>query len=40
MMDGWMIFALMMAASKTSETLVNFYQTIQRYNPHASHQLL
>jgi hypothetical protein len=29
--------ALMMEAAKTSETLVNFYQTTQRYNPEDSH---
>jgi hypothetical protein len=26
-----------MEAAKTSETLVNFYQTIQHYNPEDSH---
>jgi hypothetical protein len=29
--------ALMMEAARTSETLVNFYQTPQRYNPEDSH---
>jgi hypothetical protein len=29
--------ALMMEAAKTSETLVNFYQTKRRYNPEDSH---
>jgi hypothetical protein len=29
--------ALMMEAARTSETLVNFYQTTQRYNPEDSH---
>jgi hypothetical protein len=29
--------ALMMEAARTSETLVNFYQTIRRYNPEDSH---
>jgi hypothetical protein len=29
--------ALMMEASRTSETLVNFYQTTRRYNPEDSH---
>jgi hypothetical protein len=29
--------ALMMEASRTSETLVNFYQTARRYNPEDSH---
>jgi hypothetical protein len=29
--------ALMMEAARTSETLVNFYQTFQRYNPEDSH---
>jgi hypothetical protein len=28
---------LMMEAARTSETLVNFYQTIRRYNPEDSH---
>jgi hypothetical protein len=27
----------MMEAARTSETLVNFYQTAQRYNPEDSH---
>jgi hypothetical protein len=27
----------MMEAARTSETLVNFYQTLQRYNPEDSH---
>jgi hypothetical protein len=27
----------MMEAASTSETLVNFYQTTQRYNPEDSH---
>jgi hypothetical protein len=31
------IIALMMEASRTSETLVNFYQTTRRYNPEDSH---
>jgi hypothetical protein len=30
-------FALMMGAARTSETLVNFYQTTRRYNPEDSH---
>jgi hypothetical protein len=29
--------ALMMEAARTSETLVNFYQTTWRYNPKDSH---
>jgi hypothetical protein len=29
--------ALMMEAARTSETLVNFYQTIRLYNPEDSH---
>jgi hypothetical protein len=34
----WVVLiALMMAAAKTSETLVNFYQTTRRYNPEDSH---
>jgi hypothetical protein len=31
------LFALMMEATRTSETLVNFYQTTQRYSPEDSH---
>jgi hypothetical protein len=30
--------ALMMEAARTSETLVNFYQTTRRYNPEDSNQ--
>jgi hypothetical protein len=29
----------MIEAAKTSETLVNFYQTTRRYNPEDSHLL-
>jgi hypothetical protein len=29
-----------MEAARTSETLVNFYQTTRRYNPEDSHQRL
>jgi hypothetical protein len=32
-----MAVALMMAAARSSETLVNFYQTTWRYNPEDSH---
>jgi hypothetical protein len=32
-----MTINLMMEAERTSETLVNFYQTTQRYNPEDSH---
>jgi hypothetical protein len=32
-------FALMMEARRTSETLVNFYQTTRLYNPEDSHLL-
>jgi hypothetical protein len=32
-----LIIALMVEASNTSETLVNFYQTIRRNNPEDSH---
>jgi hypothetical protein len=28
---------MMMAAARTSKTLVNFYQTTRRYNPEDSH---
>jgi hypothetical protein len=31
------VMALMMEAARTSETLVNFYQTTRRYNPENSH---
>jgi hypothetical protein len=31
-----MIIALMMETARTSETLVNFYQTTRRYNPEDS----
>jgi hypothetical protein len=31
------IIALMMEAARTSETLVNFYQTTWRYNPEDGH---
>jgi hypothetical protein len=31
------IIALMMEAARTSETLVNFYQTTRSYNPEDSH---
>jgi hypothetical protein len=31
------MLALMMEAARTSETLVNFYQTARRYNPEDSH---
>jgi hypothetical protein len=32
-----LLIALMMKAARTSETLVNFYQTKRRYNPEDSH---
>jgi hypothetical protein len=36
----WVVaIALMMEAARTSETLVNFYQTTWRYNPEDSHLL-
>jgi hypothetical protein len=31
------VIAMMMEAARTSETLVNFYQTTRRYNPEESH---
>jgi hypothetical protein len=31
------LIALMMEAARTSETLVNFYQTTLSYNPEVSH---
>jgi hypothetical protein len=44
-MVGWLVgclarcllIALMMEAARTSDTLVNFYQTTRRYNPEDSH---
>jgi hypothetical protein len=33
---GCSAIALMMEAARTSETLVNFYQTTRRYNPEDS----
>jgi hypothetical protein len=38
--QGDAIIALMMEAARTSETLVNFYQTTRRYNPEDSHLYL
>jgi hypothetical protein len=38
--DEWLsesVIALMLEAARTSETLVNFYQTTRRYNPEDSH---
>jgi hypothetical protein len=35
--DGCQGDALMMEAARTSEALVNFYQTTRRYNPEDSH---
>jgi hypothetical protein len=32
--------SLMMEAARTSKTLVNFYQTTQRYNPEDRHLLM
>jgi hypothetical protein len=34
---GHLLIALMMEAASTSETSVNFYQTIRRNNPEDSH---
>jgi hypothetical protein len=36
-MDVSEVFALMMEAASTSETLVNFYHTTRRNNPEDSH---
>jgi hypothetical protein len=33
----WVIRALMMEAARTSETLINSYQTTRCYNPEDSH---
>jgi hypothetical protein len=35
----WVVarFALMMEAARSSETVVNFYQTTRRYSPEDSH---
>jgi hypothetical protein len=33
----WVVACLIMEAARTSETLVNFYQTTQHYNPEDSH---
>jgi hypothetical protein len=38
MSDGGI--ALMMEAARTSETLLNFYQTARRYNPEDSHLII
>jgi hypothetical protein len=35
--SNYPLIALMMEAARTSETLVNFYQTTRRYNPEDSH---
>jgi hypothetical protein len=35
--QGDEFIALMMEAARTSENLVNFYQTTRRYNPEDSH---
>jgi hypothetical protein len=34
------LITLMMEAARTSETLVNFYQTTRHYNPEDSHLML
>jgi hypothetical protein len=36
-LDTTNAIALMMEAARSSETLVNFYQTTRRYNPEDSH---
>jgi hypothetical protein len=36
-MAAMSLIALMMETAKTSEMLVNFYPTTQRYNPEDSH---
>jgi hypothetical protein len=35
--SGQLLIALMLEAARTSETLVNFYQTTWCYNPEDSH---
>jgi hypothetical protein len=35
--DKFSVIALMMEAARTSEMLVNFYQTTQQYNPEDNH---
>jgi hypothetical protein len=35
-----LLIALMMEAARTSETLLNFYQTTLRYNPEDSYQIV
>jgi hypothetical protein len=37
MLAASIIIALLMEAARTSETLVNFYQTTRRNNPEDSH---
>jgi hypothetical protein len=37
LVEVYQSFALMMEAARTSETLVNFYQTTRHYNPEDSH---
>jgi hypothetical protein len=37
LVEVYQCIALMMEAARTSETLVNFYQTTQCYNPEDSH---
>jgi hypothetical protein len=36
----YLLITLMMEAARTSETLVNFYQITQRYNPEESNMFL
>jgi hypothetical protein len=40
LVEVYQLIALTMEAARTSETLVNFYQTTRRYNPEDSHLLL
>jgi hypothetical protein len=37
LVEVYQLIALMMEAARTSETLVNFYQTTRRYNLEDSH---
>jgi hypothetical protein len=40
LVEVYQCFNLMMEAARTSETLLNFYQTTRHYNPEDNHILL